>query len=260
MVILEIDQVSKHFKGLAAVDNLSMEVNEGEILGLIGPNGAGKTTLFNVITGLMRPSEGDIRFEGESIRKLPPHEIAGKGIARTFQANVIFNRSAVLDNITAGFHLQQSKGGWQAFLNTRAYVKEEFKNRESAIEISEVLGLSQFNYELAHNLPHGYKRRLGIAISLAARPKLLMLDEPVTGMTSQETEEMRGYIKMIQQRGVTVMLVEHNIRMVRKVCDRIVVLHHGSKIAEGLPHEMETNEAVVEAYLGTKGARRVTQN
>ena len=260
MVILEIDQVSKYFKGLAAVNKLSMEVSEGEILGLIGPNGAGKTTLFNVITGLMRPSRGDIRFEEESIRKLPPHEIAGKGIARTFQANVIFNRATVLDNITAGFHLQQRKGGWQAFLNTRAYVKEEFENRERAIEISEVLGLSQFNSELAHNLPHGYKRRLGIAISLAARPKLLMLDEPVTGMTSQETEEMRGYIKRIQQRGVTIMLVEHNIRMVRRVCDRIVVLHHGSKIAEGPPHEMETNEAVIEAYLGTKGARRVTQS
>jgi branched-chain amino acid transport system ATP-binding protein len=250
MPLLEIGNVSKYFGGLEAVSNLDFAVDQGEIRGLIGPNGAGKTTLFNMISGVYRPTSGRVVFKGKDITQLKPHAVAKMGLVRTFQATILFKNFSVLKNLVAGYHLHSKVNFWGALFNTPATVKKERDIEKKAMEILEFMGLSKYKDELALNLPHGHQRALGISIALAAEPKLLMLDEPVTGMNPEETTEMMGLINKIRDRGITVLLIEHDMKAVMGLCERITVLNFGKKLAEGPPEEIRKNKDVIEAYLG----------
>ena len=254
MPLLEIRSLTKYFGGLAAVNDLNMDVNESEILGLIGPNGAGKTTLFNLINGFFPSTGGEIRFKGEVISGLKAHEIAKKGIGRTFQQSVLFMESRVLENVFTGFHLNYRTGILSQFLHTRQARKESREIQQKAFEILDFLGLASLKDELAKNLPHGHQRVLGVSVALACKPKLLLLDEPVTGMNPQETENMIDIIGQLRERGITIVVVEHDMKAVMSLCDRIVVLNYGKKISEGPPEEIQENKEVIEAYLGREGA------
>ena len=248
--MLEIKQLTKYFGGLAAVHSLEMNVNQGEIVGLIGPNGAGKTTVFNLITGFLRPTKGQIIFEQSDISGQTTHSIAEKGIVRTFQATTFLPDFTVLQNVLVACHLHPKIGFWKAIFNTSGYHKKEEYSFNHAVEILKFLGLDTMKDELAKNLSHGHQRLLGIAIALSANPKLLLLDEPLSGMNAAEVRESLTFINRIRSAGTTVLLVEHNMRAVMKLCDRIVVLNFGRKIAEGLPDEIRGNRDVIEAYLG----------
>lgn len=252
MPLLEIRNVSKYFGGLEAVGNVDFDVDQGEIKGLIGPNGAGKTTLFNVISGVYHPTSGRVVFKGKDIAHLKPHAIAKMGLVRTFQATTLFNSFSVLKNVLAGYHLHSKVNFWGALFNTPATVKRERDIEKKAMEILEFMGLSKYKDELALNLPHGYQRALGISIALAAEPELLMLDEPVTGMNPEETMEMMGVINKIRDRAITVLLIEHDMRVVMDLCEKITVLNFGKKLAEGPPEEIRKNKDVIEAYLGSE--------
>jgi len=252
MPLLEIRNVSKYFGGLEAVGNVDFDVDQGEIKGLIGPNGAGKTTLFNVISGVYHPTSGRVVFKGKDIAHLKPHAIAKMGLVRTFQATTLFNSFSVLKNVLAGYHLHSKVNFWGALFNTPATVKRERDIEKKAMEILEFMGLSKYKDELALNLPHGYQRALGISIALAAEPELLMLDEPVTGMNPEETMEMMGVINKIRDRAITVLLIEHDMRVVMDLCERITVLNFGKKLAEGPPEKIRKNKDVIEAYLGSE--------
>ena len=252
MPLLEIRNVSKYFGGLEAVGNVDFDVDQGEIKGLIGPNGAGKTTLFNVISGVYHPTSGRVVFKGKDIAHLKPHAIAKMGLVRTFQATTLFNSFSVLKNVLAGYHLHSKVNFWGALFNTPATVKRERDIEKKAMEILEFMGLSKYKDELASNLPHGYQRALGISIALAAEPELLMLDEPVTGMNPEETMEMMGVINKIRDRAITVLLIEHDMRVVMDLCERITVLNFGKKLAEGPPEKIRKNKDVIEAYLGSE--------
>ncbi len=250
MALLELKNVSKIFGKLQAVSDLTFEVNKGEIHSLIGPNGAGKTTIFNLITGTFPVSSGDIFFNGEEITGLQPHKIAQRGLSRSFQHTYLFMYDSVIDNVMMGFHMRCQAGAIQEFLHTPSARKIDREAREKAIEILKFMGLGALLHELPINLPHGHQRALGVSIALACSPTLLMLDEPVTGMNPTETLEMVERIKNIRDQGITVVLVEHTMKVVMNVSDRITVLSYGRKIAEGLPDEIKNNREVVEAYLG----------
>jgi branched-chain amino acid transport system ATP-binding protein len=248
--MLEIKGLTKYFGGLAAVSNLDMNVNQGEIVGLIGPNGAGKTTAFNLITGFVRPTKGQIIFEQSDITGQTTHSIAEKGIVRTFQQTAFLPGLTVLQNILVSCHLHPKAGVWEAIFNLPSYRKKEQYAFNHAMDILQFLGLDSIKDELTQNLPHGYQRLLGIAITLGANPKLLLLDEPLSGMNAAEVRESLTFINRIRSAGTTVLLVEHNMRAVMELCDRILVLNFGRKIAEGLPDEIRRNKDVIEAYLG----------
>jgi branched-chain amino acid transport system ATP-binding protein len=252
--LLAASNLSKQFGGLAAIDGLDMEVREGEILGLIGPNGAGKTTLFNAMSGFFPPSSGTIVFDGKDITGLRAHEISRLGLSRTFQATTLFMQISALDHVFTGYHLSYGTSKWKRWLRTGSALKEEERLRREAMDVLEFMGLASLRDELAGNLPHGHQRTLGICLALATHPKLLLLDEPMTGMNPVETETMIGLIRQIRDTGVTTVLVEHDMKAVMNLCDRIVVLNYGKKIAEGLPEEIKANDTVVEAYLGREGA------
>jgi len=254
MALLEIRSLSKYFGGLAALYQLDLDVFESEILGLIGPNGAGKTTVFNVVTGSLLPTNGQVIFRGENITGLRPDQTVQRGIARTFQASTLFMQLPVFDNVFIGFHRNYMVGAWQAWLHTSVVRKEEEAAKQRAMEILEFTGLAPLKDELAGNLPHGYQRVLGICIALATNPKLLLLDEPATGMNPGETLIMIDLFRQLRNRGITVVVVEHNMKVVMSLCDRITVLNYGKKIAEGLPEEIRGNKEVIEAYLGRKEA------
>jgi len=250
MALLRVDNVGKNFGGLAAVDGVSFSVGEGEILGLIGPNGAGKTTLFNLITSTFAPTGGRLLFRGESIAGLAPHSIVRKGICRTFQNIRLFPRMTALENVMVGRHPRSGAGIWGGVLRTRRQRDEEADIREKSGELLALMGLSGCGDLTAGKLPYGHQRRLEIARAMAAEPKLLLLDEPAAGMNESETREIQSLILTIRGMGVTVLLIEHDMSLVMKVCDRLVVLNFGRKIAEGAPAEIRANPEVVEAYLG----------
>ncbi len=251
--ILEVKNLDKYFGGLAAVSQLNFSVAESEILGLIGPNGAGKTTLFNVISGFFHPTNGKIFFRGVDITGLQTHQIVRLGLSRTFQASTLFMKISVLENVFTGYHLSYTTSRWKRLLRTPSALQEEASLRQAATEILQFMGLASLKEELAANLPHGHQRILGVCMALATHPKLLLLDEPMTGMNPIETETMIDLVRQIRDRGITVVLVEHDVKAVMNLCDRVVVLNYGRKIAEGLPGEIRENEDVVEAYLGRQG-------
>jgi branched-chain amino acid transport system ATP-binding protein len=252
-VLLETKGLTKHFGGLAAVSQLDMHVNQGEIVGLIGPNGAGKTTVFNLITGFVRPTSGKVLFDGHDITGKKPHRIAESGIGRTFQLSYLFPDFTVLENVVASFYLYPRSGFWEALFNTPAYRKKEEYISNQAREILQFVGLDKVKHELAKNLPHGHQKVLNVARALAIKPKLLLLDEPIAGMTHDEIVFSLRVFEKIRSQGITILLVEHNMEFM-SLCDRVIVLNFGHKIAEGSSGEVRQNEAVIQAYFGSEHA------
>src|SRR5215813_5218535 len=249
MSLLETRKLTKHFDGLAAVSGVDLAVEEGEIVGLIGPNGAGKTTCFNLLSGFLQPTAGTIRFDGADITGLRSHRIVRRGLVRTFQLTTLFQEMTALENVLLGLHLHSSRSLRQVLLSRRPFPREEI---DRSREVLEFAGLSAHVDHLAKNLPHGHQRILGIAMALAARPRLLLLDEPVTGMNLDESGRVMSLVKTIRDRGTTVLLVEHNMKAVMGTCERIVVLNFGQKLVEGTPAEVSRNPRVIEAYLGAE--------
>lgn len=248
-MLLETKGLTKQFGGLTAVNQFDMHVNKGEIVGLIGPNGAGKTTLFNLITGVIRLTKGQIIFDGKDITGKKPHQVAELGISRTFQLNPLFADFTVLQNVSASFHLHPRSSLLDIYFNTKTYRRNEAYILEQSLEILGLVGLDKVKDELAKNLPHGYQKMLGIARALAVKPKLLLLDEPIAGMNPDEREFTMTGIEKTKQQGTTIVVVEHNMRIM-DLCDRVVVINFGQKIAEGLPKEVRENKEVTRAYFG----------
>ncbi len=250
--ILTVSGITKQYGGLVAVNDVSFDVAEGEILSVIGPNGAGKSTLFKLIASFVRPTRGEVRFKGERISGLAPHIVARKGVVRTFQETTIFKGLTVRDSVIVAHHLRSHAGLLGFYLGTKAAREDEAEFGRSADEILEFLGLRAVADEIASNLPQGSLRALGVAIGLAANPKILLLDEPFAGMNHDETRRAVEMTRAVRDRGVTLLLVEHDMAAVMRISDRIVVLNFGAKIAEGTATEIQSNERVIEAYLGVE--------
>lgn len=250
MALLSLAGVGKSFGGLNALSDVSFSVKQGEISGLIGPNGAGKTTLFNIITSVFPPSGGHVLFRGEDLAGRKPHDATRNGIARTFQNIRLFPKMSARENVMVGRHAKSRAGIWRSVLRTRGQRSEEAGIREKTDELLSLMGLAGFEDSPAGKLPYGHQRRLEIARALAAEPRLLLLDEPAAGMNDAETLEIHRLILEIRASGVTVLLIEHDMELVMNVCDRLVVLNFGRKIAEGTPVEIRGNPEVIEAYLG----------
>jgi branched-chain amino acid transport system ATP-binding protein len=249
-IILSVEGVSVQFGGLEALSDLNLYVREGEVASLIGPNGAGKTTAFNVITGFLKSTSGSVHYKGAPLNRLRPNQIAGLGIVRTFQKTSVFGGIPVCENILIGLHRRAEAKLWEILLGKSKVREEERTLRELAMEILDFVGLANRSDELGSALPYGDQRLLEVAVAMAANPSLLLLDEPVSGMNPSETVNFMDIVTKIRQRGITILLVEHDMRMVMGVSDRVVVLNQGKIIAEGAPNEIQRNPDVIHAYLG----------
>ena len=251
MALLEVKQLTKHFGGLTAVGDVTLELNEGELVGLIGPNGAGKTTLFNLLTGVYEPSEGTITLDGHLLNGKQPYKIASLGLGRTFQNIRLFKDLTVLDNVLIAFSNHHKKHVLASFLRLPAFYKNEEALKSKAIDLLKIFDLDRDADTLAKNLAYGQQRRLEIVRALATEPKILFLDEPAAGMNPQETAELTDLIRRIKEEfKITIMLIEHDMNLVMDVTERIYVLEYGRLIAHGTPCEIKTNKRVIEAYLG----------
>ena len=251
MAMLEVTSLGISFGGLRAVDELSMKIEEGGLVGLIGPNGAGKTTVFNMLTGVYRPTDGGIRLDGQNLIGKKPHDICKMGVARTFQNIRLFSKLTVLDNVKTGLHNEITYSLAESLFHVGSYRKKERAMNERAMELLGVFGLESVADYQAANLPYGKQRKLGIARALATNPKLLLLDEPAAGMNPNETAELMETIEVVRKRfGVTVLLIEHDMKLVSGICEYLYVLNFGRLLAEGTPGEVLKNPEVVTAYLG----------
>jgi len=250
-VLLRLEQLLMQFGGLTAVNNFSLTLRDGELIGLIGPNGAGKTTVFNMITGVLTPTAGRVSWRGANITRLAAQQIAARGIARTFQNIRLFSDMTVIENVLVSFHYDLEAHFWEAMLGLPRYRREEARIREEAVAYLDDLGLAYLAEEKAGSLPYGQQRRLEIARALATRPGLLLLDEPAAGMNPQETMELADLLQDLRKKhALTIFLIEHDMKFVMRVCERIKVLDYGITIAEGTPAEIQTNPEVIKAYLG----------
>jgi branched-chain amino acid transport system ATP-binding protein len=250
-VLLEVNNLTKHFAGLAAVNHVSLQIREGEILAIVGPNGAGKSVLFGLISGLLRPSSGQILLRGEEITGWKPHRIAHKGIARTFQTTALFDQLRVVDNLAIGCRLRTTGGFWNTLFHTRRWEEDKTQTAARVMEILNFIGLADKAFHFVSTLSQAEQKRLSIGVALVSQPKMILLDEPTGGLILEDTDEITDLIKKIYTvKGTTICIIEHKMRMVMDLADRIIVLNFGSVIAQGTPEEISKNPEVIEAYLG----------
>ncbi len=249
-MLLDISHLCLSFGGLKATNDVSISLEEGKVYALIGPNGAGKTTFFNLISGVYKPNSGTITFDGERIDGLRPYRVNQAGIARTYQVINLFRKMTAIENVKVGMHSRLSSSFFQSMFHTKAEREEEARIEEEALELLDFVGLKDHAYAPAGDLSYGQQRLLEIVRAMASKPKLLLLDEPAAGMNSTEKVELNALIKKILKKGITVLLVEHDMKLVMNVADKIFVLNYGSLLAEGKPEEIQNNKKVIEAYLG----------